>query len=278
MHNNLLLYRRGRSQPLYAYGREAYSFRPDVIRTANNYKNNNKNNYKNQNKNNINNNIIIYILVGFFSLIYTIYYYYICNITRPTSTNLIILSFTFVIGFLYYTFSSNYYKDCIRPAFGLDNIFLKISEKFVRFIFIIIIVLIIIGNINKFNVLEDHGKFYLDPEPPEAEINQSNILGTLSDMRSGYKEFLGSLSTEELCCLSNLIGFLMVLGGLVSITFILFGDYLINYFKLEERFPKLAKYIQLRQKIQRYTLIFHMFMVYLILIVFIIINAYMFIM
>ena len=104
------------------------------------------------------------------------------------------------------------------------------------------------------------------------------ILKSISDMRSAYKEFLGSLSTEELCCLSNLIGFLMVLGGLVSITFILFGDYLINYFKLEERFPKLAKYIQLRQKIQRYTLIFHMFMVYLILIVFIIINAYMFIM
>ena len=47
----------------------------------------------------------------------------------------------------------------------------------------------------------------------------------------------------------------VIISGLISIIFIFYGDYLINKFQLETRFPKLAKIIQLRRKYQQYYLI-----------------------
>jgi hypothetical protein len=46
-----------------------------------------------------------------------------------------------------------------------------------------------------------------------------------------------------------------IISGLISIVFIFYGDYLINKFQLEIKFPKLAKIIQLRRKFQKYYLI-----------------------
>ena len=51
----------------------------------------------------------------------------------------------------------------------------------------------------------------------------------------------------------------MIFGGMTSITSILFGEYILNYFKLESKWPKLAKYIKLKQKVNKYYLIFNFF-------------------
>lgn len=46
----------------------------------------------------------------------------------------------------------------------------------------------------------------------------------------------------------------MVIGYTMSIILTLYGEYLINRFQLEIRFPKLATFIQLRRKLQAYFL------------------------
>ena len=92
------------------------------------------------------------------------------------------------------------------------------------------------------------------------DILESNILGPYFEMMETYKEFLSTLSSEQLCCLFNIIGFGMLLGILSSINFILFGEYLIKYFNIEERFPKIAKYIRLRQTANKYYLIFNIYL------------------
>nr|YP_010130255.1 hypothetical protein KQ422_mgp043 [Clavaria fumosa]QPZ51157.1 hypothetical protein [Clavaria fumosa] len=115
-------------------------------------------------------------------------------------------------------------------------------------------------------------------ELSSTDIKQSSVLGSLSEMKVVINEELATLSSEQLGCLTNLLGFIMILGGMVTITLILFGEYLINYFKLDQRYPKLVKYIKLRQTFNKYYLIINIIIIYLILILYIVLNFYMIIM
>ena len=63
----------------------------------------------------------------------------------------------------------------------------------------------------------------------------------------------------------------MIFFSLLSITTIMFGEYLVNYFQLEHKFPKLSKYIQLRSKLSKTALIIYFIYIYLVVIIFIII-------
>jgi hypothetical protein len=47
----------------------------------------------------------------------------------------------------------------------------------------------------------------------------------------------------------------IIFSNMISIVVILYGDHLIKKYKLEEKYPKLAKWIELRRRLQRYALI-----------------------
>lgn len=108
------------------------------------------------------------------------------------------------------------------------------------------------------------------------EMKKSNLFGYLSEMKESIESFLATLSTEQLGCISNLMGLVKIFGGMLSITTILFSQYFIDSFKLEERFPKLAKFLKLRQTIDKYYLIFNFVLIYLILILYVALNVFMF--
>lgn len=67
-------------------------------------------------------------------------------------------------------------------------------------------------------------------------------------------KFISSLSKEELLAFSGLLLNQLILSYVITIIFILYGDYLIERFKLETKYPKLAKFIQFRRKFQSYYL------------------------
>ena len=72
--------------------------------------------------------------------------------------------------------------------------------------------------------------------------------------------------------------FILIFVGLLIITTILLGPSLIDYFNLEQRLPKLAKFLKLRQTIDKYNLYLIIFIIiYLIVIYYILLNLYMFI-
>ena len=48
----------------------------------------------------------------------------------------------------------------------------------------------------------------------------------------------------------------VIFSGCINIISIYFGEYLITKYKIDERYPKLAKFIQLRRKLQKYYLIY----------------------
>lgn len=68
------------------------------------------------------------------------------------------------------------------------------------------------------------------------------------------QNFLDSLTKEELLAFSGLLLNSLVLSYVVSIILVLYGEYLIKRFDLENKYPKLAKFIQIRRKLQNYYL------------------------
>ena len=77
-----------------------------------------------------------------------------------------------------------------------------------------------------------------------------NFLDQFNVLLEKYKVFVSTLNLEQLIALINLSALIFIFSCLVSVAAIFYGDYLIKYFNLELKFPKVAKYIQLRRKFQ----------------------------
>lgn len=109
-----------------------------------------------------------------------------------------------------------------------------------------------------------------------GNILESSVLGSLSDLRSAIQDGLSGLSSEEICCLFNSIGFFIILTFVFSIITTLMGKKIIDYFNLETKYPKLSKYFKFRAKMDHYYIIFNIFMIVLVSIIYMGINLYMF--
>jgi hypothetical protein len=68
----------------------------------------------------------------------------------------------------------------------------------------------------------------------------------------------------------------MLLMTLTSITTILIGDEIIKNFKLEIKYPKLAKYIKFKQTLNKYYLRIYIVLFYILLLLLISVNIFMF--
>ena len=73
------------------------------------------------------------------------------------------------------------------------------------------------------------------------------------DIFSGY-------STAELGAIAHIISSVFILNILFNVFFIVYGDALIIYLDLENRYPSFAKFIRLRRKLHKYYLGFGLFM------------------
>ena len=122
-----------------------------------------------------------------------------------------------------------------------------------------------------FSVPEVHGTVCY----ASSDIQESSVLGSIIDVWNLLKNELSSFTSEELCCISNAVGFFIVLIIFTSIITILFGDFLIKTYQIETRFPFLAPLLKLRQKINKFSLIFNIIFVYLVLLLYISLNLFM---
>lgn len=122
--------------------------------------------------------------------------------------------------------------------------------------------------INDSNIIE-YQKIYAD-SILKNQTNLENIQKVINDITdesknlnfisnyslSDFYKFLETLSIEKLGALTVLIFSGVILSGCINIISIYFGEYLIKKYKIDERFPKLAKFIQLRRTLQKYYLIY----------------------
>jgi len=118
-------------------------------------------------------------------------------------------------------------------------------------------------------------------ETKKSSVNElQNIINSdfssyISDFLRNFRSFVDLLNLEQLVALVNIIGYTTILFTLFSITSILIGDFLIDKFKLEIRFPKLSKLIRIKQTLNKHSLMFNIVLFYIIVITFIILNIYM---
>jgi hypothetical protein len=80
---------------------------------------------------------------------------------------------------------------------------------------------------------------------------------SIGDTIKEYQDFFNSLNYVEINALTQILICTSILLCVISILSIIFGEFLISYLKLELRFPKIAKVIQIRRKLQKYYLVWN---------------------
>ena len=81
-------------------------------------------------------------------------------------------------------------------------------------------------------------------------LDGNNFVNQFNFLLSKFKEFLSTLDVEQLAAVVNIIGYIIIISSLIGIAAVLYGEFLIQYFKIEEKFPKLSAFIKIRRKFQ----------------------------
>ena len=87
---------------------------------------------------------------------------------------------------------------------------------------------------------------------------------------------LSGLTLEQHACFVNGLGFFMVLSNLNSLVSAYFGNKIIQYFELDKKYPRLAKYIEYKKKVDKFYLIYNIIFIYVIIGLLVSVNIYMF--
>jgi hypothetical protein len=110
----------------------------------------------------------------------------------------------------------------------------------------------------------------------DSFINKINTLMTNSGNKSQYLEslqsFFDGFNYEQNLAMSNILGSMFIIFSLFTIISIFYGEMLITYFDLENRFPKVAKFIQIRRKFQQYYLLINIGLIIIVLLLIIYVN------
>jgi hypothetical protein len=103
--------------------------------------------------------------------------------------------------------------------------------------------------------------------------SKSKLIDSFENLINAYKEFLTVLDTEQLCNLMTITSSLLIFICLFHIFIINFGNEIIDYFELESKYPKLAKFIRIRKNLQKFNIFINYLIILLALIFIIYINC-----
>lgn len=101
----------------------------------------------------------------------------------------------------------------------------------------------------------------------------TNNLISLSD----WQEYVSSLPLEKIGALGHILLSLAIIFSLFSILTNFYGDILIKKYKIEDKFPMLARFIILRRKFQNYYLLINSIFMFVSLLLIIYVNFVVFI-
>jgi hypothetical protein len=93
---------------------------------------------------------------------------------------------------------------------------------------------------------------------PDSDIEKSDLSEYFNTLIDNYRDYMSGLTTEQLAILVNMWGLGFALNLTTSIILVLIGNQIIKFFKLESKYPKLAKYIKYRQTISKVNLLINL--------------------
>lgn len=113
--------------------------------------------------------------------------------------------------------------------------------------------------------------------PDLDNINLSSLKGFFNNINlSSLKEFFDTLTIYQVGCIFDILICSGIATTLIEILAIKFGNELIKYYDLENKYPKLAIFFKIRAKYQRYVLIFNVILIFVFCFLGILVNIYMF--
>jgi len=115
----------------------------------------------------------------------------------------------------------------------------------------------------------------------DSFINKINTLLNNSDNKSQYldslQSFFDGLNFVQNLAIVHISGSMVIFFSLINIISVFYGDKLIRFFDLENKFPKISKFIQIRRKFQQYYLLMNIGLIFIILLIITYINIIVFI-
>ena len=91
------------------------------------------------------------------------------------------------------------------------------------------------------------------------EINNEKTVNSFVSGLSDFYQFVENLSLLEHLVLLDIILFLLVMVTIINIFSALFANEIIKYFNLENRFPRLLLFFKVRLTLQKYYIIWNVF-------------------
>jgi len=134
-------------------------------------------------------------------------------------------------------------QEVINSGEEIHNMYESVNNKFDSFI-------------NKINTL----------------LNNSGGGPSKSQYLDPLQSFFDGLNYEQNLAIVHISGSIFILFTLISIISIFYGEKLIIFFDLENRFPKIAKFIQIRRNFQQYYLLMNIGLIIIVLAIIIYIN------
>lgn len=104
----------------------------------------------------------------------------------------------------------------------------------------------------------------------------NNLVSDIGDFINQIYNYLDSLTLLEESAFLHLIIFMILLLTVFNILGIFFGNEIIKYFDLENKYPKLYTFFKVRAMFQRYYLMWNIFVLFVVCIVGICINLLVF--
>lgn len=106
---------------------------------------------------------------------------------------------------------------------------------------------------------------------PDGSVTKASILDL-----SVVNNYLDSLTLNQESALYHILVFFLIIIIIFNIIAILFGNQIITYFNLENRYPSLQPFLKLRGKIQRYSLFWNFLILFTVCVVSIYFNILLF--
>ena len=109
--------------------------------------------------------------------------------------------------------------------------------------------------------LKEHPGDFKNHSEGAKDSNTISTSSNFTGLNFNLQDFLSSLSRLELFAFISLCFNSLILNALITIVFIYYGDMLIKYFNLEVKYPRLAKFISFRRKLNSYALKYNLFLI-----------------
>jgi hypothetical protein len=110
----------------------------------------------------------------------------------------------------------------------------------------------------------------------ETIISNNNLIDEVKEFLKSYQEWVNSLSIIKQGAIIHILTSSIILINVISLMSVFYGDSLIKYFKIEEKYPRIAKFIQLRRKFQQYYFFISILWIFLSLVTVLIFNLWLF--